>query len=99
MFNELKKQTSWLEESYDFYFYRDKDQYEVDFLIENEKGIFIGIEVKSGATINSRDFNGLKKINSILGEKLVRGILLYDGEHILPMGNKFIAAPISLLWS
>ncbi len=38
VYGELRKQASWHAESKEFYHYRDKDQYEVDMVMENSAG-------------------------------------------------------------
>jgi len=42
-------EASWADERVSFFHYRDKDQVEVDFVIENEAGDVVGIEVKAAA--------------------------------------------------
>ena len=98
VYNELKREASWSGQFYEFYFYRDRDMVEVDLLIENDEGQYLGIEVKSGATISTNDLKGLKKVRNLLGPKFTMGVLLYDGERVLPFGDKLFAAPISVLW-
>jgi len=98
VFAEVMKQTSWSDESYVLYHYRDKDQDEVDLVIEAGNGTLIGIEVKAGATVNAKDFRGLRKLASACSNEFRLGVVLYDGGKTLPFGDHFIAAPISCLW-
>jgi uncharacterized protein len=98
VFAELLKQTSWSDESYVFHHYRDKDQDEVDLVIEAGNGTLIGIEVKAGATVRAEDFRALRKLASACGDDFKLGVVLYDGEKPLPFGDHFFAAPISCLW-
>ena len=79
--------------------YRDKDQLEVDFILENAAGQIVGIEVKAAASVTRRDFAGLGRVASSAGTDFVQGILLYDGEQTLPFGENLWAAPLSTLWS
>jgi hypothetical protein len=44
------------------------------------------------------DLNGLKHLANLAGEDFKLGVLLYDGEEILPLGEKMWACPISSLW-
>ena len=44
------------------YHYRDKDQDEVDLVIETGISALVGIEVKASATVNAGDFKGLRKL-------------------------------------
>ena len=60
VFSEVLKQASWFGESCALYHYRDKDQDEVDLVIETGDGALVGIEVKASATVNAGDFKGLR---------------------------------------
>jgi hypothetical protein len=59
VFAELRKQITWAEGDYALFYYRDKDQYEVDFVVENSAGELIGIEVKASASVSISDLAGL----------------------------------------
>lgn len=98
VFAEVLKQSSWLNESYALYHYRDKDQDEVDLVIETGSGTLIGIEVKAAATVNADDFRGLRKLASASGDDFKLGVVLYDGERTVPFGDQLFAAPTSCLW-
>jgi hypothetical protein len=50
------------------YHYRDKDQDEVDSIVEGEGGGVVGIEVKAAATVTADDFKGLRKLSAACGE-------------------------------
>ncbi|MFQ5564654.1 MAG: hypothetical protein ACE5FO_13920 [Parvularculaceae bacterium] len=78
--------------------YLHKDKVEVGFVLERSQGEIVGIEVKASATAKSEDFRGLTRVRDSLGRKLKLGILLHDGEPVLPFGDRLIAAPIALLW-
>ena len=98
VFGELLKMISWSDESWRLSYYRDHDQYEVDFVIENAAGGVVGIEVKAGATVRGGDLGGLRKLAGLAGKRFVAGIVLYDGEQVLPMGEKLWLVPLSALW-
>lgn len=97
VFSEVLKQETWLDQTYTLSHYRDKDQDEVDIVIENEAGL-VGIEVKAAATVYARDFKGLRKLADATGDLLKLGIVLYDGEHTVPFGDRMFAAPVSCVW-
>jgi predicted AAA+ superfamily ATPase len=99
VFSELLKETAWAKERVSLFHYRDKDQLEVDFILENAAGQIVGIEVKAAASVTRRDFAGLGRVASSAGTDFVQGILLYDGEQTLPFGENLWAAPLSTLWS
>jgi len=98
VFSEVLKQASWFGESCALYHYRDKDQDEVDLVIETGSGALVGIEVKAGATVNTGDFKGLRKLADSGGDDFKLGVVLYDGITTVPFGDRLLAAPISCLW-
>lgn len=99
VFAEVLKQTSWADEDYSLYHYRDKDQDEVDLVIETGSGTLTGLEVKAGATVHADDFKGLRKLAGACGDDFKLGVVLYDGESLVPFGDRLLAAPISCLWA
>jgi len=99
VFSEILKQVSWGRRRVSISHYRDKDQYEVDFVLENTVGDIVGVEVKAAATVRSSDFNGLRRLAEAAGKTFRAGILLYDGEHVLSFGGGLYAAPVSALWA
>jgi uncharacterized protein len=96
--SEILKQVSWFDESCTVWHYRDKDQDEVDLVIETGSGALVGIEVKASATANVGDFKGLRKLADACGDDFKLGLLLYDGERAVPFGESLFAAPVSCLW-
>ena len=98
VFSEILKQASWWDENCALYHYRDKDQDEVDLVIEAGSGALVGIEVKASATVNAGDFRGLRKLAQTCGDNFKLGVVLYDSEKIVPFGDHLRAAPISCLW-
>jgi len=98
VYGELRRQASWHESNLAFYHYRDKDQYEVDVVIQQDGRKIAGIEVKASGTVTERDFRGLNRLRQAAGNMFAAGIVLYDGEHLLPFGGHMHAVPISALW-
>jgi uncharacterized protein len=98
VFSEVLKQASCSGESYSLYHYRDKDQDEVDVVIEAPGGALIGVEVKAGATVRGDDFRGLRKLQAACGHQFKLGVVLYDSETTVPFGDRLSAAPLSCLW-
>lgn len=99
VYNELRKQAVWIEEPLNFYHYRDKDKVEVDVIIENAMGDCFAIEVKAAATLSGKDFSGLKRFQSVAGDRFKIGVLLYDGDHTTAFGDNLYAVPVGALWS
>jgi len=87
VFAELRKQATWAEGEYGIFYYRDKDQNEVDFVIENASGEIIGVEVKAAASVSVNDLVGLKKLAGLAPQVFKAGIILYDGTETLPLGQ------------
>ncbi len=98
VFAELTKLVGWSAQRPAIYHYRDKDQVEVDFVLENARRDVVGIEVKATTTVREGDFGGLRRLQSKLGERMRLGLVLHDGDHVLPFGEKLFAAPLATLW-
>lgn len=97
VYNEVVKQTSWLDQELELYHFRDRDGYEVDIVLEGAHGI-VGLEVKLGATVTAADFRGLARLRTVSKGDLRTGIVFYDGENTLPFGEGFYAVPLRALW-
>jgi len=98
VFGELLKNTTTSEGYYQLLYYRDHDQFEVDFVIEDSTGQLVGVEVKAAATVKKSDLRGLKRLASVAGKQFKQGVILYDGTETLPLGDRCWAVPISTLW-
>ncbi len=83
---------------YRILYYRDLSGTEVDFVLENSAGEVVGVVVKASATVRRNDLKGLKKLAELAGERFKLGVLLYDGDQTVPLGDGIWAAPISTLW-
>ena len=97
VYGELLKAMSASFEPWDIFHYRDKDQTEVDFVLESPERKMIGIEVKASKTIFNHDFRGLRKLASLAGQDWLSGIVLYDGDQSLSFGDGLWAIPFSFL--
>jgi hypothetical protein len=95
---ELLKLASWHDERIEFFHFRDRDDYEVDIVIEDPRGHVVGIEVKAAATVTATDFSGLRKLAEACGKRFVLGLVLYDHDTTVPFGEKLFALPIATLW-
>ena len=96
--SELLKLAGWSDKRLSFSHYRDKDQYEVDAVIEDRRGDVVGIEVKASATVSSTDFRGLRRLADAVGDKFKMGLVLYDHDRSVPFGERLWAAPLSCLF-
>ena len=97
VFQELRRQATWYAGAVDFFHYRDRDQVEVDIVLEHG-GMVAGVEVKLGATVQPADFRGLRRLRDACGERFAAGVVLYDGETSVGFGDGMYAVPIRLLW-
>ena len=52
--------------------------------MEDARGMVVGVEVKSSATIGTGDFKGLKALAEEAGDTFLRGIVLYTGRESIP---------------
>ncbi|KQY16820.1 AAA family ATPase [Rhizobium sp. Root73] len=95
---EVLKLLTWSERYVIPSHFRTREQDEVDLVLEDRRGRIVGIEVKSAATLRSKDFSGLKKLQEAAGDKFVQGVLLHDHDRVTPFSEKIRAAPASILW-
>lgn len=98
VFQELRREASWLVNDLTFYHYRDRDGGEVDIVIEMGSIKLVGIEVKASATVTRNDFRGLRKLKEHAGKRFTKGVVLYDGETSLGFGDGLYAIPLRCLW-
>jgi uncharacterized protein len=98
VFQEVRRQASWHERPVAFHHFRDKDGAEIDIVLERGGLEVAGIEVKASATVTSSDFRGLRKLRDAAGDRFCAGVVLYDGENVLPFGDRLHAVPLRLLW-
>lgn len=95
---QLVCQASWLDSELKFSHFRDKDQVEVDLVIERGKQLW-GVEVKKAASIQTKDGTGLARLAAQAGKSFQGGFLLYCGNNTLPLNQKnCYAVPMSALW-
>ena len=97
VFQELRRQATWHESPVEFFHYRDKDQVEVDIVLESGRRV-AGVEVKAGATVTASDFRGLRRLKEASGDAFAAGAVLYDGETAVGFGDGLYAVPVRLLW-
>ncbi len=96
---ELWKQASWSEQQPSLYHFRTQAGSEIDFLLEDADGRIAAVEVKASATVGSRDVQPMKVLADELGDRFVRGVVLYTGTNVVPFDRKIHALPIDALWA
>ena len=97
VYQELRRQATWHDAPVEFFHYRDKDQLEVDIVLESGNRV-AGVEVKAGATVTSSDFHGLRRLQSACGRRFAAGVVLHDGETCVSFGDSMYAVPLRRLW-
>jgi len=70
----------------------------VDIVLECG-GRIAGVEVKASSTVTADDFKGLRKLQQAVETRFVAGIVMYDGEAVVPFGPQLYAVPICSLWA
>lgn len=98
VFQELRRQASWHQDSFAFHHFRDKDGAEVDIVLERDAHAIAGVEVKASATVTPADFRGLRKLATAAGKRFTTGVVLYDGEATVGFGHGLYAVPVRRLW-
>ena len=96
---ELLKQSSWTEYPVSLYHYRSQSGDEVDVVLEDRAGHVVAVEVKLAASVALHDIKGLVSLRNTLGDHFVRGVIVYTGQKVIPMGDRIFAIPISMIFS
>jgi len=97
--SELLKHVAFSSLRLSLWHYRTQTNIEVDFVLENRLGQITGIEVKASATVDGKDFKGLRHLQETESALFQRGIVLYAGREVVPFGDNLWALPLSLWWA
>lgn len=65
-------------ESPELWFWRDRRGHEVDMIVERNSN-YLAVEMKSGKTLSTEQFKGLKYWNNLTGDE-GESVLIYGGE-------------------
>jgi predicted AAA+ superfamily ATPase len=95
---ELRKQNGWSDRRVNLYHYRTTTGREVDILLEDAAGRLVGLEVKASSTVGRKDFSGFDALSEDVGDRFVRGVVLYSGEQAVSFGEHYVALPVGALW-
>ncbi len=71
---------------------------EVNVVLEDRTGRVIAIEIKSGSSIRHADLRGLRRFQTLAGERFVAGLVLCTARQTTPLGRGIWAVPIEALW-
>ena len=95
---ELAKQATWTERPVSLAHYRDRDQREVDVVIERGRQI-AAVEVKATATPRPQDARHLAFLRDRVGDRFAIGVVLHTGSQHIALGDRLVAMPVSSLWA
>jgi predicted AAA+ superfamily ATPase len=95
---EIQKQVSWSASRPTLFHYRTQTGQEIDLLLEDPAGRIVGIEVKLGGSVQEKDVRALHDLAGMLGDRFLRGVVLYTGDRAVPFSEKILALPIQALW-
>ncbi len=97
VYNQLASELD-LNPEWNIYYFRSR-AHEIDFMVSNERGHLLGIEVKASESISSDDFRHLQWMQKLLGDENFTGIVLYAGDTVRSGGKGCFALPMASLWS
>jgi len=95
---ELRKQITWSQTKPTLYYYRTAGGREVDFVLEDQGGRIVGIEVKAAVKLSGDDLKGLEDLSATVGKRFHAGVLLYQGSGVVPVGPKCWAVPLASMF-
>jgi len=97
---EIIKQLTWSNTCLKPYHFNTHKGTKVDIVLEDKYRNLYAIEIKLKASVNEKDFKGLKQFSALAGTKFKKGILLYaENQTIGGFGGKNLqAVPISSIW-
>ena len=73
VFQELRRQSGAHHEPVVFSHFRNRDDHEVDIVLE-QGTVLADVEVKASGTVRSEDFRGLRKLQEIAGDRFACGV-------------------------
>jgi len=72
---------------------------EVDFVIESHDGKTVGIEVKLDGTINEKDWFNMNVMQETIGNRFIKGIIIYTGTELMQLSRNIWAVPVNYLYT
>lgn len=94
---ELRKQLGWSNTRCSLYHLRERTGKEVDVVLENAAGQVVGVEVKASSAVSKNDLKHLKFMRENLGDRFLRGIVLYLGAERVSFDETLQAVPLGVL--
>jgi uncharacterized protein len=96
--NEVLGQASWADVETRAYHYQRRDE-DIDLVLEDRAGAIACVEVKSAATVTSRDWRWLFKLRDARGSSFKAGVVVASVAQTTPLGDRLWAVPYSGLWA
>ena len=96
---ELLKATAYHDQRIDLFHLRTADKHEIDFILEDQRGRVVAIEVKASSSPGADALRGLRWLRDILGPTLHAGVLLHLGTESASRGDGIYTMPVSALWN
>ena len=96
---ELRKQITWSGTKPALYYYRTAGGREVDFVLEDQGGRIVGIEVKAAVKLSGDDVKGLEDLAATMGKRFHAGVVLYQGSTVIPFGPMCWAVPLGTMFA
>ena len=95
---EVLKQSGWTDYQAKLYHYRSHSGEEVDLLLEDRAGNVAAVEIKLSESISRNDMKNLANLRDTLGDRFTRGVILYGGGKVIPIGDKLEALPVGVVF-
>jgi predicted AAA+ superfamily ATPase len=92
---QVKAAAEWSVTRPDAFYWRDKQQREVDLVLKDSRGRVVGIEVKSTSSVGSDDARGLRALAT--EQPLHRGFIVYRGTEVRRLDDTTWALPVEAL--
>jgi hypothetical protein len=77
----------------------EQGRHEVDLIAELGGQRVIGMEIKANAAPRASDATHLTWLRDELDERFVAGVVFHTGPRVYELGDRIVAAPISVLWA
>ncbi len=68
-------------------------------MLEDRRGRLVGIEINAAGSVGARDLKGLRYLEREYPDSLVRGVVLYGGDEVVPFSERISAVPMSASWT
>lgn len=99
VFNELHRQTTWLDDEVRLHHLRDRDGAEIDLVAEAADGRVVAVEVKAAPTATAADARWLAWLRDKISDDFTAGVVLHTGSRAYRLGDRLYAVPVAHVWT